>query len=92
MAGRAKSKKYTFPYLRDESQSVAKAYGAQCTPEFFLFDAARKLRYHGRLDDALEPEKAKVRYLRDAVNALLTGKAPAVAETAAMGCSIKWKM
>lgn len=91
MVERASSRKYLFPYLRDAAQAVARAYRAQCTPEFFAFDASRRLAYHGRLDDSLEPDKVKSRFLKGALDALLSGKPVVVKETAAMGCSIKWK-
>ncbi|MEM3085893.1 MAG: thioredoxin family protein [Halobacteria archaeon] len=92
MVKRAKQKNYNFPYLRDESQAVARAYGAQVTPHILLFDAERKLRYQGRVDDNHEnPGKVKVRDLRNALDALLAGRAVPVAETPAQGCSVKWK-
>ncbi len=92
MVKRAKAKGYPFPYLRDESQAVARAYGAQVTPHVFVFDARRQLRYQGRIDDNHEnPREVKVRDLRYALDALLAGKPVAVAETPALGCSVKWK-
>jgi peroxiredoxin len=92
MKTRAKEKGYNFPYLRDESQDVGKAYGALVTPHVFLFDAQRKLRYRGRIDDNWqEPDKVKVRDLRDALDALLAGKEIPSATTRQMGCTIKWK-
>ena len=84
---------YTFPYLVDESQAVAKAYGAVCTPEFFLFDAARKLTYHGRFDDSTPGNGKKVTGadLSRALDAILSGEPALREQTPAMGCSIKWK-
>ncbi len=92
MKARAKEMAYPFPYLHDESQEVARAYGATRTPEFFVFDAQRVLRYHGRLDDNWEnPSEVKQHYLRDALNALLNNQEPPVTSTESVGCTIKWK-
>ncbi len=92
MKQRAKDKGYNYPYLYDESQAVARAYGALRTPEIFVYDKHGKLRYHGVVDDNHEnPEAVHHRYLRDALDAILTGRAPAIAETAPKGCTIKWK-
>lgn len=92
MVKRAKERKFNFPYLRDEDQSVAKAYGATHTPHLFVFDAERKLAYTGKIDDNWqEPSKVKQTFLRDALNALVQGKKPDPAETFAIGCTIKWK-
>lgn len=82
---------FTFPYLVDATQSVAKAYGAVCTPDFFLFDGDFALRYHGRLDDSWkDPTQIKEHSLRKAAEALLTGGTPGQDQTPSMGCSIKW--
>ena len=92
MKQRAKARGFNFVYLRDESQKVAKSFGAVCTPEFFVFDKDRKLMYHGRIDDGhKEAAKAKKHDLREAADAALAGKAVADPITMAMGCSIKWK-
>lgn len=92
MKARAAAKGYAFPYLRDEDQSVAKAFGALCTPDFFLYDRDRKLRYRGRLDDHWkDPEGVKKRDLREAIEALLEGREPDPLQRPSMGCSIKWK-
>lgn len=92
MIKRAKSKGYPFPYLHDEDQSVAKAYGATRTPEVFLFNAQGKLRYHGRVDDNYEdPKKVRSQDLKDALEAVLGDRAPNVSETPVVGCSVKWK-
>ena len=80
-----------FPYLHDETQEVATAYGAERTPEVFLFDADLKLRYHGAPDDNYDETQASVPYLRNALDAVLAGEAPPVAETPPVGCTIKWK-
>jgi alkyl hydroperoxide reductase subunit AhpC len=92
MKERARLKKFNFPYLRDEDQKVAKSYGAQRTPEVFLFDPKKSLRYHGTIDDNYdEPEAVKVHYLRDAIDAILHGRNVKLAETQPVGCTIKWK-
>lgn len=92
MKARAKQKGFNFPYLRDESQSVAKAYGATHTPHTFLFDQAGKLSYTGKIDDNWDhPSEVKHRYLADAIEALLAGKAVPVPSTHSIGCTIKWK-
>jgi hypothetical protein len=84
--------RFPFPYLWDESQEVAKAYGAVCTPDFFGYNAELKLQYRGRLDDsARSPKPDAARELFDAMVAIArTGKGP-VAQTASVGCSIKWR-
>jgi len=80
------------PYVIDENQTVAKAFGASKTPEAFLFDKAGKLTYHGTIDDNhKEPDKVSKRYLKDALEAVSNGKAPAATETKSMGCGIKFK-
>lgn len=92
MKKRATAKAYPFPYLYDESQSTAKAYGAVCTPHLFVFDAKRHLAYEGRIDDNWKDEAAvKSHDLRDALDALLAGKPAPRPQTNPMGCSIKWK-
>jgi peroxiredoxin len=80
-----------FPYLHDESQEIAAAYGAERTPEVFLFDQDLKLRYHGAPDDNYDETLATESYLRNALDAVLAGKEPAVADTSPVGCTIKWK-
>ncbi len=93
MKQRAQARGFNFVYLHDESQAVARAYGAQCTPEFFVFGKDRRLVYHGRIDDGYkEAAKAKKHDLRDAAEAALAGQAVAEPVTMAMGCSIKWKV
>lgn len=87
-----KNRNLNFPYLRDEDQNAANAYGAQCTPECFVFDAERKLRYHGRIDDNHKDENSVKTYdLRNSINALLHNKKVAIELTPAIGCSIKWR-
>ena len=92
MKERAKEKHFNFPYLRDEKQEVTRAYGAERTPEVFLFDKAGTLRYHGVIDDNYDsPDAVKVKYLRDALDSVLLGKQPATTDTKPVGCTIKWK-
>jgi len=81
-----------FPYLVDETQSTAKAFKAQCTPDLYLYDAKRRLAYHGRLDDNWQDEAAVTRTeLWDAVRALAEGRPVASPQRPSMGCSIKWR-
>lgn len=87
---RATKKKYPFPYAADDTQAVARAFGAACTPEFFLFDGAGVLRYTGRFDDSQDPEKVTKRYLANALADLLAGMKVREPESHPMGCSIKW--
>jgi peroxiredoxin len=84
---------FTFPYLYDESQAVAKCYQAMCTPDFFLFDRARKLVYRGQFDGSRPGGKVPVtgKDMRAAVDALLAGQSLLQDQVASAGCSIKWK-
>ena len=84
---------YTFPYLHDESQEVAKAYGAVCTPDFFLYDGSGKLVYRGQFDDSRPRNDAPVtgKDLRAAADALLAGKPIPEDQKPSVGCNIKWK-
>ncbi len=86
----AAANSYSFPYLHDESQAVARAYQAERTPEVFLFDAGGTLVYTGAVDDSVEAAEASAGYLRDAIDAVLAGNSPQVASTVAVGCTIKW--
>jgi peroxiredoxin len=89
---RAKDRAMKFPYAVDQGSEVARAFGASVTPEAFLFDKTGKLAYHGTIDDNhQQPDQVTKRYLKDALDAVVTGKAPAVTETKSMGCSIKFK-
>ncbi len=84
---------YLFPYLFDETQDVAKAYRAACTPDFFLFDQSKKLAYRGQLDEA-RPGNDKPndgRHLRAAIDALLAGRPVSEDQLPSLGCNIKWK-
>jgi peroxiredoxin len=92
MKKRAEEEKFNFLYLRDETQTVARAYDATHTPEIFLFDKKRKLAFHGKIDDNWqEPDRVQNSYLRNALNELIAGKEISVPETFTIGCTIKWK-
>ncbi|MFO7775782.1 MAG: thioredoxin family protein [Candidatus Hydrogenedentota bacterium] len=93
MAEEVKTQGYTFPYLYDETQEVAKAYGAACTPDFFLFDENKKLVYRGQLDDSRRGNDKPVTGadLRAALDAVLAGKPVPEEQKPSMGCNIKWK-
>jgi peroxiredoxin len=92
MAEEARAAGYVFPYLYDESQSVAKAYRAACTPDFFLFDAQRRLVYRGQFDSSRPGQGAPTGAdLRAACDALLAGKAVSPDQKPSIGCNIKWK-
>jgi peroxiredoxin len=83
---------YSFPYLYDATQEVARAYDARCTPDFFLYDAQHRLAYRGQMDDS-RPHNGKPvtgAHLRDAAKAMLAGK-PAPRQMPSVGCNIKWK-
>jgi len=84
---------YTFPYLFDDSQAVAKAYAAACTPDFFLFDRSRRLVYRGQFDASRPGNGVAVtgKDLRAACDAVLGGHAPAAEQRPSIGCNIKWK-
>tara|TARA_Y100000310_G_scaffold319253_1_gene374307 strand:+ start:564 stop:1115 length:552 start_codon:yes stop_codon:yes gene_type:complete len=87
----ARIRGFNFPYLWDSDQAVAKSFDAQCTPEIMVFDNERKLRYHGRVDDNYQDSNSvKEHYLKDAIDALLSGGEVSKPNTHAVGCSIKW--
>ena len=89
---RAEHKQFNFPYLDDgESQEVVVKFGAIATPHIYIFDQARKLRFQGRIDNSEREDLAKVHDARDAIEALLAGKDPAIKTTKVFGCSVKWK-
>ena len=89
---RYEEKGFPFPYCHDESQSVARAYGALCTPHCYVFDQTRLLRYKGRIDDNWKNPDAVIRHdLRDAIASVVKGEEPEIGEANAIGCSIKWK-
>jgi peroxiredoxin len=89
----AEEKKFPFPYLYDESQEVAKAYNADCTPEFNIFDSQLKCVYRGQMDDSRPGNGVPVtgKDLRKALDALVAGKLPDTDQKPGIGCSIKWK-
>ena len=88
----SREQNYNFPYLYDESQDVAKAYSAVCTPDIYVFDRGRELVYRGRLDDNWkESENVTRRDLKLALDHLLAGEAIPFEQIPSMGCSIKWK-
>jgi peroxiredoxin len=93
MAALARAKNFPFPYLYDESQSVARAYGAACTPDFFLFDRDRHLIYRGQFDGSRPGSAQPVTgaEMRAAADAALSGRPVPERQTPGIGCSIKWK-
>lgn len=91
MKKKADKKKFPFEYLYDETQKIAKDYGATYTPEFFVLTKDRKIAYMGAMDDKTNPADVKEKYLESAVDALLKGEKPAKGETIARGCLIRWK-
>ncbi len=93
MADEKRTAGYVFPYLFDETQDVAKAYGAACTPDFFLYDADRKLAYRGQFDDSRPEDGVPVNGadLRAAADAVLAGTPVDIAQRPSIGCNIKWK-
>ena len=91
MIKRSRDRGFNFPYLRDDTQEIARKYGAVCTPHVFAFDQQRRLQYKGRIDDNRNPESVKTKDLRDALDAILASQKPSVQETRPFGCSVKWK-
>ena len=93
MVAEAEERGYMFPYLYDETQEVAKAYQAACTPDFYLFDAEQKLVYRGQMDASRPDSGIPVtgEDLRQALDAVLAGQAPSSDQTPSIGCNIKWK-
>ena len=91
MKARAEREGFNFDYLYDEEQGVARALGAERTPEVFLFDRERRLVYHGAIDDSRDDSAVSQRYLADALEAVLDGREPPVAETPPVGCTVKWR-
>jgi peroxiredoxin len=86
-----KEKGSNYVYGYDESQQIGKAYGATNTPQFFVLDKDRVIRYMGAMDDSMNEAKVEKTYLRDAVDALLKGDSPEVSETQPKGCGVKYK-
>ena len=102
MAREKEQRGYVFPYLYDQTQEVAKAYRAACTPEFYLFDNSRRLAYRGQLDGTRPTRHGPGQYdttqntsdgadLRAAIDAVLDGRKPCAEQRASVGCNIKWK-
>ncbi len=94
LKAQAESFGFTFPYLHDDTQEVAKLYSAACTPDFFVYDSDRRLVYRGQLDDA-RPGNGKAvtgKDLRSALDAVLAGKSPDAEQKPSIGCNIKWKI
>jgi peroxiredoxin len=93
MAEEKASRGYTFPYLYDADQSVAKAYHAACTPDFYVFDSKLQLAYRGQMDSSRPKSDTPVtgEDLRTALDALLEGSMPPETQTPSIGCNIKWK-
>jgi peroxiredoxin len=93
MVREAEERGYRFPYLYDETQQVAKAYRAACTPDFFLFDRDRRLVYRGQFDDSRPDSGIPItgRDLRAAIDAVLAGKKPSEKQLPSIGCNIKWQ-
>ncbi|OAQ40752.1 redoxin [Pedobacter psychrophilus] len=96
MIKRSEEKKYTFPYLFDETQNVAKVYGAKATPHVYLLQKTKKgleVAYIGAIDNDTEDVNpdGKIRYAENAVDAITNNKTPKITQTKAIGCSIKWK-
>jgi peroxiredoxin len=93
MAAEAKDAGYTFPYLYDETQRVAQAYRAACTPDFYVFDGSQRLVYRGQFDDSRPGNGRPVtgRDLRAALDAIVAGQPVAASQQPSIGCNIKWK-
>ena len=91
MRSRAEAEGFNFDYLHDPEQSLVHALGAERTPEVFVFDRDRRLAYHGAIDDNRDDREVTRHHLREALDALLAGDEPAVAETPAVGCSVKFR-
>ena len=91
MQERARERSFNFDYLHDEDQSLARTLGSERTPEVFVFDRDRRLVYHGAIDDNREEGLVTQRYLRDALDAVLEGRAPEASDTPPVGCTVKWK-
>ncbi|HSI97039.1 MAG TPA: thioredoxin family protein [Gaiellaceae bacterium] len=91
MVVHARKAGYVFDYVYDESQEIARALGSERTPECFVYDADRRLVYHGAVDDNREESEVTQHYLRDAIEAALAGETPPVADTPPVGCTVKWR-
>jgi peroxiredoxin len=91
MKKRVAAEDWPLPYLHDATQEVARAYGAQTTPDIFVLDSDRRLRYRGAPDSDHDDPSQRAAWLRQALDAVLSGSEPQPAETRPVGCSIKWK-
>ena len=91
MQKRASAQGFTFDYLFDEPQEIARELRSERTPEVFVFGGDRRLVYHGAIDDSRDEDQVSQQYLRDALDAVLSGEEPAVSETPPVGCTLKWK-
>jgi peroxiredoxin len=91
MRERVAAEEWPLPYLHDPTQDVARAYGAQTTPDVFVLDSDRRLRYRGAPDSDYDDPSQSAAWLRQALDAVLDGREPSPAETQPLGCSIKWK-
>ena len=91
MQKRAAAQGFVFDYLYDEPQAVATELASERTPEVFLFDRSRQLVYHGAIDDSRDEDAVSQHYLRDALDAVLSGQEPVLSETPPVGCTVKWK-
>jgi peroxiredoxin len=91
MQERAAKKKFPFAYVYDETQELARALGSERTPEVFVFDQDRILKYHGAIDDSRDPRSVRTQFLRDALGALLVSKDPPVPASEPVGCSVKYR-
>lgn len=91
MKAKAKQKGFQFPYLFDETQKIARDYGAIYTPECYVIDRQRKIRYMGALDDSPDGKQVKKRYVHQAIEATLDGRQPEVTETPPIGCRIRYQ-
>lgn len=92
MVKRAKEKSFVFPYLHDETQEIAREYDAICTPDIFVYDESRILKYRGRIDDNWKDETKVTKHeLRMAIDSMLEGNEIGFEQVPSMGCSIKWE-
>jgi peroxiredoxin len=91
MKARVSREDWPMPYLYDQTQDVARAYGAKTTPDLFVIDSEGRLRYRGAPDSDYDDPSQQAQWLRDALDAVLVGEQPARAQTKPVGCSIKWK-
>jgi peroxiredoxin len=92
MKERVRREDWPMPYLRDESQEVARAYGAKTTPDVFVLDSERRVRYRGAPDADYDDPSQRAMWVREALDAVLSGSEPPRVETRPVGCSIKWKV